>query len=368
MGEIHKTWPFFVNEEHKKITDYIKNVSGIIEEYNINSQRLPVFVNDKSTSWICSLFTCQITYIKKALQRVSSINCALLVIIKMLLYIRACLARIINIDHVVFINHDLTSTNLWPDNINKIDKLIADISAKHPSRPLVFRSLNNVHNRQLIQSLLQNNCLLLRFREITHYDYNAPLTPKQKANIKCDFKLIEKNNYVAVIDADINEISISRLYQLYNNVYINKYSILNPQYTLLFFKTILQDSTFGSIIIKKNITDAFTIYKSNEITIQYPCIGYDLAIERKVGLYRQISSMIHKCAIQKKLLINESSGVLDFKKKRGGIQTSEYYAIYIKHLPFLKKVAWQLYLFFIKITRPFVENVIIRKLSQFEKN
>ena len=121
------------------ISDYIKNISGDIQYYNYDSFNFPILINKRSSTWIASLST-RINTIKTLLKKIE-IGIWDKYWIKIIINIRRVLGTIANVEEVVFFNHNLTSTNLWPKKLN-IRKIIFDLTNLHPKKSIIFRSLN----------------------------------------------------------------------------------------------------------------------------------------------------------------------------------------------------------------------------------
>ena len=71
-----------------------------------------------------------------------------------------------------------------------------------------------------------------------------------------------------------------------------------------------------------------------------PLLGYDTSAPEEAGLYRTLTIMISRVARERGLLLNCSGGVGDFKRKRGAVTHIEYNAVYTRHLPWWRRVPW----------------------------
>ena len=84
-----------------------------------------------------------------------------------------------------------------------------------------------------------------------------------------------------------------------------------------------------------------------ENTVVVPCLGYDRTFDLKEGLYRLLILDVINYAKQHNCSINLSSGVGDFKQKRGAKPYWEYLVIDYSHLNIFRRI---LYFLFIEIT------------------
>jgi hypothetical protein len=71
-----------------------------------------------------------------------------------------------------------------------------------------------------------------------------------------------------------------------------------------------------------------------------PLIGYDLALPRKLGLYRMLTALVFQEARETGRILNLSAGAAQFKRHRGGEAQIEYSAVYIAHLPVFQRAVW----------------------------
>ena len=69
----------------------------------------------------------------------------------------------------------------------------------------------------------------------------------------------------------------------------------------------------------------------------------DTAVNAKDGLYRLTALQILADAVEKGLIVHQSSGVSKFKMHRGAESSLEYNLVYFKHLPQRQQRPWQLF-------------------------
>src|SRR6185503_474467 len=70
-------------------------------------------------------------------------------------------------------------------------------------------------------------------------------------------------------------------------------------------------------------------------------LGYDVTVDRKVGLYRLVFALLLREAQSRRLISHFSSGVDEFKMLRGGRAADEFDAIYDAHLPPRRRLPWR---------------------------
>jgi hypothetical protein len=158
-------------------------------------------------------------------------------------------------------------------------------------------------------------------------------------NNKHDLKLIRKQNLI-LIKHDEMEPFLEQALQLYQMLYLEKYSKYNPQFTLKYFETCYKDGIiqFQGYKNSENILKAFSGLFIVENTITSPLVGYDTAADQKEGLYIHAAQLALLFKFESNLLLNLSSGASKFKRMRGGAPSVEYSVVYCKHLSRRKKL------------------------------
>ena len=136
---------------------------------------------------------------------------------------------------------------------------------------------------------------------------------------------------------------LNRIVELYEMLYLEKYSKINPQFTSLFVLNCLLNKTItikllingsspiptgtkldhghdnNDIFVLKSISTIHGVigFWNRGGILTTPLLGYDMKLPQKVGIYRLLSLEIMKTGREKNLLVNASGGVGDFKRKRG---------------------------------------------------
>jgi hypothetical protein len=130
---------------------------------------------------------------------------------------------------------------------------------------------------------------------------------------------------------------------LYNLLYIQRHSPLNPQYTLRYFQNLISNRAMEIIALRKaGQIDAFLGYFELGGTMVTPVVGYDTSLPQAVGLYRMISYLAHDIALKNGFVDHASAGAGMFKRNRGRQPVAEYSAVYSQHLSPLRRRVWSL--------------------------
>ena len=157
-----------------------------------------------------------------------------------------------------------------------------------------------------------------------------------------------------ILDSDA-----ARIAELYRMLYLEKHSWLNPHYDEAFVRAAIRGrwlefhglrDRLGRLV---GVWGYFTI--DHTITT-VPFIGYDTALPAESGLYRQLFLGIHREVNDRKQLLNYSSGAGEFKRRRGALPAVEYNAVFDRHLPERRRMAFRMAgLLLNRLARPWLE-------------
>lgn len=244
----------------------------------------------------------------------------------------------------VHVNNWLLSTNLYPDlRAQDVAALIDFLKERFPQHTIIFRSLNNYSNKSLLGALKNDGCKLVPSRQIylVHPANLTSLSSKARWLLKRDYALLKKHGY-AVVDAEaMTDEDVPRIVELYNALYLQKYSLCNPMFNDHFIRLALLQKTFHLVAIKKSgQIDAILGYFCCNGIMTTPLFGYDTTLPLEIGLYRMLSTVLFNIARENSHLLNESSGAAQFKRNRGAFGAIEYSAVYDRHLPWYRRLCW----------------------------
>ena len=363
-------WHFYENGEFLQeyfedmITDttaYIQNVETDIFFAAIGRKLIPCTVNDSTyeNSYVCSPYTHYISYAKEELRFISSKP--LRAVLKAIINQFGFIAKNMEMNKIVYINNYCLSTNLITPLTAEEIFILRELLIKHfPKHQLGFRSINEICHKNMMEGFEKEGFVLLPSRYIyisTNERLNIP-TKNERKKRKHDEKCLTKDMTI-VSNKELVAADIERIVELYHQLYIEKYSDLNPQFTYTFIEKMLKKNLFIFQGVKINgqleaISGTFVL--SNMMT--NPIYGYNLSLFPKYQLYRILRHLNTTLALDNKFLYHQSAGAGQFKKARSGVGTPEYTALYVNHLPFYKRCYWELLSFLLKkIGIPLVERL-----------
>jgi hypothetical protein len=322
---------------------YIRNVYNTqLMAVKVGDTVIPISVTDfhPENTYTVSPYSHYVSY--GGLEEVKHLDNPLAeAMVKVLMKPVAWYFRQAELDKVVFVNNYLLSTNLYPSvNSNQLSVLSEALIEWFPDRAIVFRSVDQKKNPHVYQMLEGLGYDLVLSRQVWYMDPVAALKTRQ---CKEDLRVLKKNGYEVVNGKDLSDEELHRAVQLYELLYLQKYSYYNPQFTFDFLKLARDAETLHMYGLKKDgqLNGIMGFFVRNGAMTQ-PLFGYDTSLPLEEGLYRLLTLVTLQEGVKRGLLVHASGGVGKFKKVRGGESVTEYNAVYTKHLPLRRRLPWKL--------------------------
>ncbi|EFC48141.1 predicted protein [Naegleria gruberi] len=259
----------------------------------------------------------------------------------------------------------LMNTNYTLESLNQIEdnelysELTKFLTSKFPQHSVMMRSLNDKIYSPILNTLSKIGYCPIPSRMIytlNTLDKDTIQSTLKKRDVKDDKKLLNKykNSYTIIGNNelrekinDMNHKYIEQMVNVYNMLYIGKYSECNIQFSKLFVYETLKNNIINYKCILNNERDEidgvigyFIKTFNNTRVMTCPVLGYNTSVS--APLYRMLSSILLQDAIHFNVFFNQSSGASIFKMNRGCSPAVEYSSIYIKHLPFYRRLPWSL--------------------------
>ncbi len=262
-------------------------------------------------------------------------------IIKLLMGPIAWYFRKADLDKVAYVNNYLLSTNLYPSvNSDQLSALSEALPKWFPDRVIVFRSVDEKKNPHIADILKAKEYDLVLSRQVWYMDAEEASRTRQ---YKEDARVLRRHGYEIVDGKDLSDVELARSLDLYNMLYLEKYSYYNPQFTFEFMKLARDNEVLHLRALKRDgkINAVMGFFIRNGAMTQ-PLFGYDTSLPQEEGLYRLLTLITLQEGLRRNLLVHASGGVGKFKKVRGGKSVIEYNAVYHKHLPLWRQTPWKL--------------------------
>lgn len=324
----------------KGVNFYVKNINAEAKILEFDDVLLPLIIVDKNydDSLYTSFYSSYIGYILKDLTSTSFFTTFL----KSLLKIAGSILKKVEVNKVIYVNHWLLSTNLYPRLTREQVQLINDyLKKEYPEHAIVFKNIAPKLLPTLFDNLKTQSYRMIVSRQVFILDREArkAINKKQKAKIKKDSKLIDNTDYY--FSECLSDHDFKRLADIYHQLYIGKYSIYNPCYTSEFFELLKDNPLFNLQILRtEDAIDGMLLTFSIDNQSTCPAMGYQLDKMPESALYRMLVAKLTADSEENNLDFHMSAGVGDFKKQRGARAETEYSAIYFEHLPMRRKFAY----------------------------
>ncbi|MBM4426566.1 MAG: GNAT family N-acetyltransferase [Chloroflexi bacterium] len=328
---------------------YIRNVHNTqLMAAKVGETIIPITVTDfhPKNTYTVSPYSHYVSY--GAFEEVKHLNNRLAeILVKIIMTPVSWHFRYAELDKVVFVNNYLLSTNLYPSVIPKGDADSDQLTALSealiqwfPDRAIVFRSVDQKKNPHIYQTLEGLGYDLVLSRQVWYMD---PVVALKTRQCKEDVRVLKKAGYEVVNGKDLTDDELHRAVELYNLLYLQKYSYYNPQFTFEFLKLARDAEILHMYGLKKDgqLNGIMGFFVRNGAMTQ-PLFGYDTSLPLDEGLYRLLTLVTLQEGVKRGLLVHASGGVGKFKKVRGGESVTEYNAVYMKHLPKKRQLPWKL--------------------------
>jgi hypothetical protein len=245
-------------------------------------------------------------------------------------------------DALVFVNHALMSTSLFGGwRGADLETVIAALAGAYPDRAIVFRSLTDWSDAELIARLRGLGARFIPNRAV--YVVDDPARDwLAKRDTKHDLRQIEREGYTTETPERLDDTDLARAHALYRALYVAKHSAFNPDYTPALLRA-ATDSGFLRLHVLRNgegRIDAFVGTIRAGDVLASPVLGYDLEVPQTVGLYRMAMALPGVEAAEAGLRVNHSAGAGTFKRVRGARPVLEQMAIVDSHLPLNRRIGY----------------------------
>lgn len=321
---------------------YFENIHADLFVLKIDQCVLPIVAVDENynNSYVCSPYGHYFSHAKESIPIIQKSPLALIAKNFMIGFGEIC--RKGKINSAVYVNNWLFSTDLYPQEIttNQISSIVAFLKDRFPKHAIIFRSLNSVTNKPLLQSLKEHRFKFIASRQV-YLTNTKNDSIFQTRILKSDLKLWRERPFEISDESQITSDNFSRLLSLYNLVYLSKHSYLNPQFNHHFLQLLFDEKLLSFKILKidNEIKGVAGYFERNGVML-CPFFGYDKDHAEHSVIYRLLCTTLLLDAQKKGLIFHQSSGASFYKKIRRAEGCIESMAIYTRHLSSKQKLSW----------------------------
>jgi hypothetical protein len=245
------------------------------------------------------------------------------------------------IDRVVQVNNWMFSTNLLPALRPEQVDAIGSLRDVFPAHAIVVRSLNARLDGPTLDRLAAAGARLVPSRQVYLLDPADPLPKKARWLLKRDERLFAEHGYEVVDIQAPTEGDLARLVALYRELYLEKYSKYNVDFTERFVDLVAREGIMTVRALRRDgrfdaMFGIFALGGAMTATL----FGFDGAVPQEVGLYRMLSVLTTREAQRRGLVLHVSAGAAAFKRHRGASVAIEVHAVFDDHLPAWRRAPW----------------------------
>lgn len=244
------------------------------------------------------------------------------------------LLRTVRINRAVHLDNWLLSTNLhgtWKGE--GLAAMRAALVERYPDHFVIIRSLDPWTCPELLAAVRAEGWTLLPARQIWVTD-DLARDWAPRSHTKSDLRALRRSGLTIESPAQLCEADAERIAALYHQLYVRRYSAINPIFTprfvalaaelgLLHFCCARRED--GTIMAVSGVRSAGGI-------ATVPLMGYDTERPQSEALYRIASALACNYARAQGLRFHGSAGASEFKRNRGARGVIEYMAVDARHL------------------------------------
>jgi hypothetical protein len=249
--------------------------------------------------------------------------------------------RAASVNKVVNVNNWMMSTNLhgrWSGA--SVPDLRECLVERFPDHFIAVRSLTDWADADLIRQMRAGGWRLIPSRQVFVMD-DPGAEWGARSNCRRDLKRIELlDDHIADLEV-LLEGDAERISELYQDLYIGKYTALNPAFTPDFIRLTHETGILryrGARDPRGALSAVAAALDDGEVLCPQ-LVAYDRSRPRSDGLYRTAMALSVLMACEAGMRLNWSAGAGNFKLTRGGRPVVEYTAFFDRHLSTPRRLA-----------------------------
>jgi hypothetical protein len=323
----------------------IENVHAKVKLLHIDQHLVPITVCEKNNqdAYVASLSGHYINYAKEELYLVP--NKALRTLLSAIIKLIKAAFLAAKTDQTVFVNNWLFSTNLYPNlNGEQIEQITEFLKRQFPDHYIVFRSVHDAHYKNIGEACIQQGYSSVPSRQIYIFKQESDFNARDRQHLNRDEKIIPQMGYTVVETFEPSPDILAQIQALYDDLYLRKYSHLNPVFTAAFYSNTASKGLLKYILLydKDKMIGVIGYWHMNGV-MTTPILGYEVDRGRETKAYRVLSHLIVREAKKHSLRLNQSSGAAEFKSLRGNVAQIESSYVFDRHIPLLRRLPFTIF-------------------------
>lgn len=246
----------------------------------------------------------------------------------------------LGINKVVYLNN-----NLLPNNPSlsltdeQLQKVTARLTQDFPNHAICIKGIERFPTSNVLR-LLARQIYIWRPEVLEEVGKKAV---KIRSTLKADAKLLDQGKVTFEPFIQVDKQTAQQLRGFYRSVYVNKYSHLSADYSEKWFESLaIYCDSFKLLAVKQNgELSGFISYFETEDMIYSGLVGHDDHDGEK-GIYRACIRQLVFLAQAGAKPLHLSSGVGEFKRRRGARAAMEYDHVLVEHLSPWRRLGWRL--------------------------
>ncbi|MFO1033398.1 MAG: GNAT family N-acetyltransferase [Hyphomicrobiales bacterium] len=319
----------------------LRNLETSISLHRWGTCDVPLTRNDGDTAntFVCSPHVGLIRYPREELAHFPDARLAHL--LRLVLAAAGLVAAPAQLNRIVTINNWLLTTN--PPRARDphlADAQTAELVARYPHHMLALRSLTRRQQAPLMQALENRGWLMMPARQV-YFMEDAAQALRMRRDCLRDEKAFRQTPLRFDVLKTMTAEDAARIAALYRQLYLEKHSTLNPDYTAAFVQMAHDTGLLAFHVFRDSagLIQCFAALSQTDDSLTAPLMGYDTAAPQALNFYRLAFHAITRHAAAQGLLLNMSSGAAGFKRNRGAVPEMEFTALYVRHLPALRRLS-----------------------------
>jgi hypothetical protein len=303
--------------------------------------RLPVTIDDgtRGHSYVSSPHSAYVLYARDeiALMGLGRLRPAAEGVLGLL----AAVLRTARLNRAVHVDNWLLSTNLHGDwDGRDLAAMRAMLAARFPDHALIIRSLDDWTCPALLDAVRADGWTLLPARQVWVTD-DLARDWHPRNNTANDRRSLRKSALAVERPAALTGDDCARIADLYRQLYVARYSAINPQFTPRYIAASAVSGLLDYSLLRDpaGTIMAFAALRCAGGVGTVPLMGYDTSRPQSEALYRMASYAAADLAMTRGLRFHGSAGASQFKRNRGARGVIEYMAVDTRHLSRARRAA-----------------------------